>query len=235
MDDRRFTARGGASEARADRPVVFSIVRDSACAECGQELWKGSLLRMEKERPLCLACADMDHLVFLPGGDAALTRRATKYSTLSAVVVRFSRARKRYERQGVLVEAEALEQAEAECLADADARERARERSAERRAKLEAKYVQAFAGAIRELLPGCPPGERRAIAEHACLKYSGRVGRSAAAKELDPEAISLAVRAHVRHEHSAYDELLMRGLERGEARAAVAAEVESVLESWRRN
>jgi hypothetical protein len=65
-----------------------------------------------------MACADMDHLVFLPSGDAALTRRAKTNSRLSAVVVRFSRARKRYERQGILVEEDALERAEQECLAD---------------------------------------------------------------------------------------------------------------------
>jgi len=27
---------------------------------------------MEADRPLCLACADLDHLVFLPHGDAKL-------------------------------------------------------------------------------------------------------------------------------------------------------------------
>jgi len=36
--------------------------------------------------------------------------------------VRFSRARRRYERQGVLVDEAALARAEAECLSDADAR-----------------------------------------------------------------------------------------------------------------
>jgi hypothetical protein len=50
----------------------------------------------------------MDHLVFLPSGDAGLTRRAHRTSELSAVVVRFSRSRKRYERQGLLVENAAL-------------------------------------------------------------------------------------------------------------------------------
>ena len=61
--------------------VVFSILKPSACAECGEELWKGSFLRMEKAKPLCLECADLDHLVFIPRGDAALTRRSRKYST----------------------------------------------------------------------------------------------------------------------------------------------------------
>jgi len=31
---------------------------------------------MEAAGPVCLACAELDHLVFLGAGDAALTRRA---------------------------------------------------------------------------------------------------------------------------------------------------------------
>ena len=38
----------------------------------------------------------------------------TRASTLSAVVVRFSRTRKRYERQGILAEPKAIERAETE-------------------------------------------------------------------------------------------------------------------------
>jgi len=112
--DSRFvnTVSTAAKAPERDEIVVFWIVRDSACAECGDELGKGRFLRMEAERPLCLACADLDHLVFLGRGDAALTRRASRYSTLRAVVVRFSGSRKRYERQGVLVEEGALARAE---------------------------------------------------------------------------------------------------------------------------
>jgi len=47
----------------------------------------------------------------MPSGDAALTRRATKASRLSAVVVRRSTRRNRYERQGILAEPAAIEQA----------------------------------------------------------------------------------------------------------------------------
>jgi len=82
---------------------------------------------MEAEQPLCLACARLDDLEYLPAGDAALTRRASRYSERTAVVVRFSRSRGRYERQGVLVEKSALEKAEQECSQDAGARERARD------------------------------------------------------------------------------------------------------------
>lgn len=213
--------------------VVFWIVRDSACAECGRELWKGSFLRMEDERPLCLDCADLGHLAFLPRGDAALTRRATKHSALKAVVVRFSRSRGRYERQGILVEEAALARAEQECLADADARARARERGAERRAELDAGYVAAFAERLGALFPACPAAEREAIAEHACAIHSGRVGRSAEAKRLEETALELAVRAHVRHRHSGYDALLGAGWSREDARGQVGGKVERILEAWR--
>lgn len=188
---------------------------------------------MESDRPLCLSCADLAHLVFLGRGNAALTRRATRYSTLHAVVVRFSRSRNRYERQGVLVEAGALTQAEHECLSDAEAREAARQRAAERRADLDAAYVKAFADRIVELFPACPGDEPHVIAEHACEKHSGRVGRSSAAKELDENAVELAVRAHIRHAHTPYDRLLATGRSRLEARHEVGATVEECLTRWR--
>ena len=222
------------ADTKSQEIVVFWIVRDSVCSECGAELGKGRFLRMEGERPLCLGCADLAHLVFLERGDPALTRRARKYSTLHAVVVQFSRARQRYERQGVLVEEQALEKAEAECLSDADARAAARERSAARREEVDAAYVEAFARRVGELYPGCPRDAQQAIAEHACQKYSGRVGRSAAAKQLDADAVTLAVRAHVRHVHTPYDRLLAQGTDRGDARRDVASQVEALLGRWAR-
>ena len=97
---------------------VFISSRDSTCDECGEQLGRHAWITLQEDKgALCLSCADLDHLLFLPAGDAALTRRSRKYSTLTAVVLKWSRARKRYERQGLLVESEALEQAEVECLA----------------------------------------------------------------------------------------------------------------------
>ncbi len=84
----------------------------------------------------------------------------------------------------------------------------------------------------RELFPNCPAGSNQIIAEQACLKYSGRVGRSAAAKALDEEAVRLAVIAHIRHVESGYDGLLAMGWDRSEARAKVRSRVSSVLSSW---
>jgi len=174
----------------------------------------------------------LDHLVFLPSGDAAVTRRARKHSTLSAVVLKWSKARKRYERQGLLVEEPALRQAEVECLADEDARAQRRTREAERRAVLDLAYIERFAEAVRQLYPKCPPETAKSIAEHACAKYSGRVGRSAAAKVLDEQAVRLAVVAHVRHVETRYDRLLMSGWDRVDARASVEDTVQSVLAKW---
>ena len=214
---------------------VFISTRDSTCDECGEELGRHAWITLAGEKGvLCLACADLEHLVFLPAGDAALTRRARKHSTLSAVVLKWSRARKRYERQGLLVESKALEQAEEECLADSEVRARRQEREAIRRAELDRHYVEEFAGQVRQLFPGCPPGREIAIAEHACLKYSGRVGRSAAAKSLGEDAIRLAVIAHIRHVETKYDALLANGYERREARTSVEATVNQVLALWTR-
>jgi hypothetical protein len=213
--------------------MVFITTGESSCSECGEDLGRRAWITLTRDKgALCLACADLDHLLFLPAGDAALTRRARKHSTLVAVVLRWSRARKRYERQGLLVEAEALEQAEQECLADSEARARRREREAERRAELDRQYVERFAERVREIFPACPLGREMAIAEHACLKYSGRVGRSAAAKSLDESAVRLAVIAHIRHAETQYDQLLAEGFDRRDARAQVEGAVSRVLTEW---
>jgi hypothetical protein len=195
----------------------------------GRKAW----ITLDRDKgALCLICGDLDHLTFLPAGDTALTRRARKHSALSAVVLKWSRARKRYERQGLLVAESALAQAESECLADQEIRARRSEREIERRAELDREYVQAFAARVREIFPACPTGREREIAEHACLKYSGRVGRSAAARSFDEEAVRLAVLAHVRHRETNYDELLGKGWLRGEARAHVRDDVDRVCRQW---
>jgi hypothetical protein len=188
---------------------------------------------MEGPGPVCLICADLDHLVFLPAGNTALTRRAKKASALSAVVVRFSRSLGRYERQGLLVEEAALDQAEQECLADEEARSRRRQRDEQRRAEQDLEFQAELASEVRRLFPGCPPARAEAIARHAGARRSGRIGRSAAGRAFDPEAITLAVVASVRHLDTPYDALLMSGAARSDARAQVIDQVGAVLDSWR--
>jgi hypothetical protein len=201
--------------------VVFDILRESKCADCGKELLGGDFLFMEGERPLCLTCADLDHLVYLP-------------SALSAVVVRFSRTRKRYERQGVLVEESALEQAGAECSADAEQRSVRRERAEIYRDRQDQGLAMRMAESIRLMFPGCPAEEAQAIAAHTSVRGSGRVGRTASGRALEEEALRAAVVASIRHRHTKYDRLLMKGLGRMDARDTVRDDIDRVLESWRR-
>jgi hypothetical protein len=220
----------GKAQSKPPDLVVISPLKDWSCSSCGGS---GDLLKMEESRPVCMTCADLDHLVFLPSGDAALTRRAKKASRLSAVVVRFSRARGRYERQGLLVEEPAIEQAEALCLADEEARARRREGDAVRRDQDDVELQARMAAKIASMFPGCPEGRPEEIAQHAAIRGSGRVGRSAAGRELEAHALELAVVASVRHRDTPYDELLMSGIDRGEARQRVRSDVDRIMAAWR--
>ena len=66
------------------------------------------------------------------------------------------------------------------------------------------------------------------IAEHACLKYSDRIGRTASAKSLAEEAVDLTVIAHIRHTETQYDQLLGQQWDRRDARTRIAAEVRRI-------
>ncbi len=229
------TTRESLTERQSKAPdlVMFLPHREWRCATCDES---SEFLFMDGADAVCLDCADLGHLVFLPSGDAALTRRAKKASRLHAVVVRRAPARKRYERQGILVEEDALEQAEEQCLADAEGRQRRRERERERRTRLELDmaFQAALATEIRRLFPGCPPDRAEAIARRTAARGSGRVGRSAPGRALDERATTLAVVASVRHTDTRYDDLSMSGTPPAEARSLVSPDVDRVLDSWRR-
>jgi hypothetical protein len=93
----------------ANRPpelvVIQPLNRDWKCHRCSGGR---GLLIMEPPGPACLRCAGLGDLEFLPSGNALLTRRVKARSARTAVVVRFSKRRGRYERQGLLVEAKTL-------------------------------------------------------------------------------------------------------------------------------
>jgi hypothetical protein len=219
--------------ARPAQPVVFQIVRDSQCSECGAELRQHSLLFMEAGQPLCLSCARLGDLEYLPAGDAALTRRASKYSERTAVVVRFSKSRGRYERQGVLVEEQALQKAEQECTEDAEQRAAARARNAEIRRNQDRELVARMTERLLVLFPHCPRKEAQAIAQHTAARGSGRVGRTAAGRDLEEGPMTAAVTAAIRHTYTDYDSLLASGLDRSLARERVADRVQTILAGWR--
>lgn len=194
------------------------------CELCGAA---GDFFLRGKIGGVCLDCADLGHLEFLPSGEAALSRRARAASRLPAVVVRWNLRRGRYERHGILAEPAAIEQAARECLSDRVFRER-RDSPKTRRAAENLRFECEFAAAIREQFPGCPPERAEVIAMHAAF-----VGRGEATRDRNPDAVRLAVEASVRHVDTDYDERLMAGEDRDTARARVLDRVESVLSAWR--
>jgi len=199
----------------------------SLCRETGQFHF------VENDVPVCVDCADMGHLIFLPSGDTALTRRARKASGLAAVVVKWNKSRKRFLRCGLLIEHAALETAEEQCFADEELRERRKVRDRERRAVQDIEFQAVFADRITELFPRLAADRAQAIAEHAGTRSSGRVGRSAAGRALDEGAVTLAVVAAIRHEETDYDAMLMSGVPRAQARERIRDDIERVLALWR--
>ena len=216
-----------------DSLAVFYSEHDLKCAECSRDIEKKSLIFNKPDKgAICLSCAGLDGLLVLPSGNTALTVRSKKYSKISAAILRYNKSRKRFQRQGVLVEEKALEQAKLDCEADAAKREIQRKKSAVRRDKLDREYQERFTARIRQLFPFCPAQKEFEIAKHACEKYSGRVGRSADAKALNDQYVRLAVIAHVRHTETDYDNLLSNRHKKREARKQIRDSVEDVLRLW---
>jgi hypothetical protein len=104
--DLRKRQRLAEKASRAPELVVIRPLNSLwTCHRCGGT---GDLLVMDNPGPACLRCVGLDDLEFLSAGNALLTRRAKAKSVRHAVVVRFSKSRGRYERQGLLLEPQAL-------------------------------------------------------------------------------------------------------------------------------
>jgi hypothetical protein len=212
--------------------TVYMLRRDTRCRRCGRELRSGEFIYPTGDIGICLRCAGLARLMFLPKGSVAVTRRAKRYSLQYAVVLKKSPVHERYQRQGILVEARAMRRARAESAADAETRVERRRTAANRREKEDQAFIAAFAEAIVQHYPRCPEVDAHGIAAHACRKYSGRVGRSAAAKRLEPAIIRLAVMAHIRHGYTEYDQLLTKYCDRDLARTEVRKKVKEILDKW---
>jgi hypothetical protein len=117
-------------------------------------------------------------------------------------------------------------------VAPPDIRERRRERDRERPAGEDLELQARMAEKILLRFPGCPDGRAEAIARHTATRGSGRVGRSAAGRALDDEALRRAVIASIRHEDTPYDELLMSGTPRDLAREQIRNDIDRVLAAW---
>ena len=127
----------------------------------------------------------------------------------------------------------ALGRAEQERSLDADERAKTRAIGALRRKEQDCALIARMTEKIGMLFPRCPPKKAAAIAAHTAARGSGRVGRTAASRNLEERALAAAVAAAVRHEHTEYDALLAAGVERDLARQQVADQVRAILAAWR--
>ena len=87
------------------------------------------------------------------------------------------------------------------------------------------KRRKAISEALTLLLPGAPYSDIEAIRAEAGSKHM---------RELPPSiAVWLATVAHVRHQHTDYDQLLAEGYDRDAARFFVIERTNEVLTTWR--
>jgi hypothetical protein len=117
MDAKDNNQEGGARLKKKD-PLVYALARPSRCYACDRKLAQNEIIQIvpkgDEREVFCLGCAGLCHLEVLPSGDAAVTRLARKYSGVRFVIVKWSDTWKCYERQGLLVEKQALERAQKE-------------------------------------------------------------------------------------------------------------------------
>jgi len=204
------------------------------CSVCKKPVpfGKAYVAETENHRGTCFSCSPFVKSAFLKPGNAALTRRSKKHSSYCGVLFAWNRRRKRFERKGQYVEAKAITKAQEECAQDELKRALKNEKAAIKRIEEDKIYVAAFSVAIRKRYPNCPKDREVAIAKHACEKYSGRVGRTADAKQFDGNMIDLAVEAHIRHKETNYDSQFKTGKTKRLIRSNVKQDITAVLHQW---
>ncbi|MFO0800183.1 MAG: DUF2293 domain-containing protein [Gemmataceae bacterium] len=165
-------------------------------------------------------------------GNTFKTKRAKQLAAEQGVKV-FTRMEKRgrFTRAAeYLIPSDILAAVEAEARATEAERAAKRVAGQRARAKAHVRELAQVADLIRTLYPAIPAGEAERVADHACEVGSGRVGRAGGLSA--EQKVVLAVRAHVRHEHTEYDDLLDGGWDKDDARERVADRINAVLARW---
>lgn len=215
--------------------VFYTKKEKLKCKKCNTAIKKGERFVAEDENKLgsCFTCSPFVSYTFLPSGDVAMTRRSKKHSAMCGVLLEWNQRRKRFERRGQFVEAIAIAKAKKECEEDKTKREEKNRKAAIVRVEQDKIYIHDFSIAIKERYPNCPQDRQNEIALHACEKYSGRVGRTAKAKDFDADMIDLAVEAHIRHAETNYDNMFGKGSTKKEIRASIKGKIERIKMSWK--
>ena len=217
------------------RNVYLTKKETLSCQRCKRAVNFGEkfVAESEEHRGTCFKCSSFKDAAFLEPGDAAMTRRSKKHSSYCGVLYAWNKRRKRFERKGQYVEAKAIELARKECEMDAGKRAKSNEKASIKRAADDIVYVDEFSKAIKHRYPNCPKNREVEIAQHACEKYSGRVGRTANAKQFDTTMIDLAVEAHIRHTETNYDAQFNKGKTKRAIRSEVKVDITAVMKKWR--
>jgi len=169
--------------------------------------------------------------VEVPTGNHFLTRTIKKRA--DCVYVRMKKHRKgNFSRAiGIMAPRNIVEDAKQLAQETEEDRLTKREKAAEYRAKQEELHRKHMQAEILRLYPNMPPKEAGVIADHAFEVGSGRVGRVSAI-DLNKK-LELAVKAHIRHQHTEYDDMLNDGWEKEDARRQIAGQVEKIHGEWK--
>ncbi|KAJ5458720.1 hypothetical protein N7475_010108 [Penicillium sp. IBT 31633x] len=164
-----------------------------------------------------------DGYVLVPKGDVYITRHCrSKTKELEQIVyVVYNRTGKRT--LGIRVP----EEIHKEVLKSAAATKESRANAVQVR---DAKDLSKSRELLKSEFPLMPKETLKTVLEHAFLKGSGRVGRTAMIS--DERKTLLAVEAHIRHVHTPYEKLLEDGVSRKEAREQVWATIQAVESAW---
>ena len=169
---------------------------------------------------------------YVPSGNVYVSRHCRSVTNASGqpLYIVFNPARGN--RVGMHVPVAIHDQVQTNAAATADSRQQA-VLSKDNRDKEKARAT------LCSLFPRIPSEDSDRVLDHAYLKGSGRVGRSG--KITDVQKMKLAVVAHIRHEHTNYDELLQRlngpakkknKAHRDQARRTIAKDIEKKLKEW---
>lgn len=151
-----------------------------------------------------------DDWVFLPSGDAFVTRRVKAAGTFWVAWRPRGKNRPHRRRLGLWAPKETIDAAVAEAAATEDERSKRQEQSARSRAKHEAAYRDELEDTILRFLAFAPEhgdlaGEiAREAATRAAEVGSGRVGRTRMLSV--DERAALAARALIRHRYTSYED-----------------------------
>ena len=94
----------------------------------------------------------------------------------------------------------------------------------------DAATIRQAASALDKQFPRIPAEEKELVLKHGFRKYSGRVGRTGMLSM--EKKVIFAVVAHIRHKHTGYDQMLDGGMDKGEARKAIAKKTQVMLRAW---